>query len=113
MKGYTFPATAYFSVIYLFFYLPIAILIIYSFNQAQYSLVWAGFTWHWYQELFADRDLWLAAGHSIILGVSASTVATFLGTLAAVNLYRYRFPGRRLQHGLIFILILSPDIVMG
>ena len=89
------------------------ILIIYSFNEAQYSLVWAGFTSHWYQELFADRGLWLAAWHSVILGVSASTLATFIGSLAAISIYRYRFLGRRLQHGLIFILILSPDIVMG
>src|SRR5579872_5598821 len=113
MKWYSVPATLSFSAIYFFFYLPIVILIIYSFNQAQYSLVWSGFTWHWYQELFADRDLWVAAWHSVVLGISASSAATFIGTLAAVSLYRYQFLGRRLQHGLIFILILSPDIVMG
>lgn len=113
MRWYALPAGAYFSAIYLFFYLPIVILIVYSFNQAQYSLVWAGFTWRWYQVLFADSNLWVAAWHSVILGVSASTVATIIGTLAAVSLYRYRFLGRRLQYSLIFILILSPDIVMG
>lgn len=113
MRWYTLPAAGYFSAIYLFFYLPIVVLIIYSFNQAQYSLVWAGFTWHWYQELFADRNLWVAAWHSVVLGISASTVATLIGTLAAVSLYRYRFLGRRLQYSMIFILILSPDIVMG
>lgn len=113
MKWSSLPAVAYFSAVYLFFYLPILILIFYSFNEAQYSLIWAGFTWHWYQELFADQDIWLAAWHSLLLGVSASTVATLIGTLAAVSLYRYRFLGRRLQYGMIFILILSPDIVMG
>ncbi len=113
MKWYALPAGAYFSAIYLFFYLPLVILIIYSFNQAQYSLVWAGFTWHWYQELFDDANLWLAAWHSVVLGVSASSIATFIGTLTAVGLYRYQFWGRRLQYSLIFILILSPDIVMG
>lgn len=112
MKWRLFPAASYLSVIYLFFYLPILVLIIYSFNEAQYSLRWAGFTWGWYRELFADRGLWLAAWHSVILGVSASTLATIIGTLAAISLYRYRFPGRKLQQGLIFILTLSPDIVM-
>lgn len=107
------PIVSYLFAIYLFFYLPLAVLIVYSFNQGQYSLLWSGFTWRWYQELFADGGLWVAAGHSMLLGISASTVATFIGTLAAVNLYRYRFWGRRLQYGLIFILILSPDIVMG
>lgn len=107
------PVAGYFSLIYLFFYLPLLVLIAYSFNAAQYSLQWSGFTWHWYEELFADKDLWRAAWHSILLGISASTLATLIGSLTAVNLYRYRFLGRRLQYGLIFILILSPDIVMG
>jgi spermidine/putrescine transport system permease protein len=113
MRWYLLPAGVYFSAIYLFFYLPLFLLIIYSFNQAQYSLLWAGFTWHWYQELFADNGLWAAAWHSVLLGLSAATVATVIGTLAAVSLYRYRFWARQLQYGLIFILILSPDIVMG
>lgn len=113
MKWYSLPALSYFSAIYLFFYVPILILILYSFNEAQYSLVWSGFTWHWYHELFADQDLWTAVWHSLLLGISASTLATFIGSLAAVSLYRYRFSGRRMQYGMIFILILSPDIVMG
>ncbi len=113
MKWRLIPAAGYLSLIYLFFYLPILVLVVYSFNEAQYSLQWAGFTWNWYQELFADRGLWVAAWHSVVLGVSASTLATCLGTLAAVGLYRYRFWGRKLQYGLIFILTLSPDIVMG
>ncbi len=113
MRWSSLPVTGYLSAIYLFFYLPLVVLIVYSFNQGQYSLLWTGFTWHWYQELFADRGLWTAAWHSLILGIAAASVATLIGTLAAVNLYRYRFLGRRLQYSLIFILILSPDIVMG
>lgn len=107
------PAAIYLAAIYSFFYLPLLILITYSFNHAQYSMLWSGFSLHWYQELFADSGLWSAAWHSVVLGISASTVAVFLGTLAAVNFCRYRFYGRGLLHGLIFILILSPDIVMG
>lgn len=108
-----FPARAYVTGIYLFFYIPILVLIIYSFNNAQYSLVWQGFSWRWYQELFADTDLWISVWHSILLGITAATVAMWIGTLAAVSLYRYVFHGRQLLYGLIFVMILSPDIVMG
>ncbi len=107
------PYTSYLTAIYLFFYIPIIVLIVYSFNNAQYSLLWHGFSLRWYHELFADSDLWLAVLHSVILGVTAATVATCVGGLTAISLYRYDFFGRQLLYGSIFILILSPDIVMG
>ncbi len=107
------PVASYLASIYLFFYLPIVVLIIYSFNSAQYSLMWHGFSLRWYHELFADTDLWIAALHSLVLGVIAATIAMCIGSLAAISLYRYQFSGRKLLYGLVFILILSPDIVMG
>lgn len=106
------PTSLYLTGIYLFFYIPIIVLIIYSFNEAQYSLLWHGFSFRWYHELFADSDLWIAVWHSLTLGILAASVATAIGSLAAVSLYRYQFMGHRLLYGLIFILILSPDIVM-
>ena len=103
----------YMGLIYLFFYLPIFVLIIYSFNNSTYSLVWHGFTWQWYKDLFIDNDLWVATWHSLVLGVCTASVATTIGLLAAVSLYRYRFLGRQFLNGLVFILILSPEIVTG
>lgn len=103
----------YLTLIYLFFYIPIIILIVYSFNNTQYSLLWHGFTWRWYNELFSDSDLWISTWHSFFLGITSATIATFVGLLAAVSLYRYRFIGRNFLNGLVFILILSPEIVMG
>lgn len=103
---------AYLAAVYLFFYFPIAVLIVYSFNDASYSLLWHGFTLDWYKELFADTDLQSVAWHSLSIGVLAATFATILGTLAAVSLYRYRFSGKQLLHALLFIMIVSPDIVM-
>lgn len=102
----------YITTVYLFLYLPILVLIIYSFNDAKYSMVWHQFTLSWYKELWQDADLWHAASNSLLIGILAATIATGMGTLAAVNLYRYRFFGRKMLHGLIFILILSPDIVL-
>lgn len=107
------PMVSYLTFIYLFFYIPIIVLIVYSFNDAQYSLVWQGFTLNWYKQLFSDTDLWLSTWHSFILGLSSATFATAIGSLAAISLYRYRFFGRNLLNSLIFILILTPEIVSG
>lgn len=106
-----FWAASYLVLIYLFFYIPIAVLIIYSFNNSQYSLVWHGFSLRWYQALFIDKDLWIAVLHSLVLGTMAATIATFIGSLAATSLYRYQFFGKHFLYALIFILILTPDIV--
>lgn len=106
-------SAAYLSLIYLFFYIPILVLVVYSFNSSQYSLRWHGFSTQWYVELYNDRDLWVATWHSFLLGITSATAATFIGMLAAISLYRYRFFGRQLLNALIFVLILSPEIVMG
>ncbi len=76
-------------------------------------MIWNGFTLQWYQTLFQDGDLWNAALHSLLIASLASTLASFIGLLAASSLYRYRFTGRNFLYGLVFILIIAPDIVMG
>lgn len=113
MKASMLGNRLYMGLIYLFFYTPILVLIVYSFNHSTYSLVWHGFTWKWYGELLGDADLWVSVWHSLVLGISAATIATVIGLLAAVSLYRYRFIGRQFLNGLVFILILSPEIVTG
>ncbi|HEX4044903.1 MAG TPA: spermidine/putrescine ABC transporter permease PotC [Gammaproteobacteria bacterium] len=113
MNSSTLHKKCYLGFIYLFLYLPLVVLIIYSFNQAKYALTWQGFTWEWYQLLFTNSGLWLAAWHSLLLGITSATAATVIGALAAVSLYRYRFAGRHFLNALIFILILSPEIIMG
>lgn len=104
---------AYLAAIYLFLYTPIFVLILFSFNDSSYSLVWKGFTFRWYGQLLENTDLQIVAFHSLLVGVLAATGATSIGTLAAVCLYRYNFFGKKWIHGLIFTLIISPDIVTG
>lgn len=99
--------------IYLFLYIPILVVIVFSLNNTSHSLVWKGFTFHWYYELFHDSNLLIVAWHSIVIGLFAASVATIIGTLTAVSIYRYRFPGRKILHSLIFVLIVLPEIVMG
>lgn len=103
---------SYCVLIYAFFYLPIVVLVVYSFNNAEYSLLWHGFTFEWYERLWQDQNLQMVTLHSLIVGVLAATIATALGTLTAVCLYRYQFFGKKILHSLLFILIVSPDIVM-
>ncbi len=104
---------SYLTAIFLFLYFPIAILIIFSFNQSSFSLVWHGFTLNWYHELFHDTSLLGVSINSLTVGFLAATLATLLGSLTAICLYRYYFFGKKLLHTLILFLVVSPDIVMG
>lgn len=96
----------------LFLYLPLAVLFAYSFNDSKYSMAWKGFTLKWYDALAANPQLVDAALHSLVLAVTAATIATLIGTLGAIALYRYRFRGRATLSGLLYVLLLTPDIVL-
>lgn len=103
----------YLLFIYLFLYIPILVVILFSFNDSQHSLLWHGFTWHWFSVLFQDSDIGVVALHSLCLGLLASTFATVLGLTAAVSLFRYRFLGKNVFQLLIFVMIVLPDLVLG
>lgn len=104
---------SYLSLIYLFLYIPILMLIVFSFNDAQFSMIWRGFTTSWYHQILEDTNVWLAAWHSIYLALAATLTSLLIGTLAAVSLSRYEFFGKPMLQGLLFILIISPDLVLG
>jgi spermidine/putrescine transport system permease protein len=99
--------------VYLFLYLPIIVLVIFSFNDSKYSTAWKGFTWKWYVKLMGNDQLLDAALNSLTIAVLAATLATCLGTLLAVALYRYRFHGKNILKAGVFVIMMSPDIVMG
>lgn len=101
------------SLIYYALYFPILVLVIYSVNEAKYSLQWHGFSLRWYRELFHDNSLWTAFFHSITLGLTAALVATVLGLLTCVHLFLFRSKHRRIISGLILLLIIIPDLVLG
>lgn len=103
----------YLGLIYGFLYLPLLVLIIYSFNNSKYSLAWEGFTMLWYQHLFDRPDLLQVTFNSLFIATLSATLATFIGTLAAVALYRYSFFGKKFLYTLIYIVMMSPEIVMG
>lgn len=102
----------YLICIYILLYIPIAMIVAFSFNNASHSLIWHGFTVRWYAELFHDANLGIITLHSLLLSLAAATVATTLGMVAAVGLYRYRFFGKQIMQLSIFILIIIPDLVL-
>jgi spermidine/putrescine transport system permease protein len=104
--------SAYLMVIFGFLYLPMAVLALYSFNPSKYGIRWEGFTLDWYRNLAADASLVEAAFNSLLVASLAASLASAVGTLGAVGLYRYRFTGRKALQGLLFVTLMSPDMVM-
>jgi spermidine/putrescine transport system permease protein len=103
----------YMLMVYLFLYIPVAILIINSFNSSKYQTGWKSFTFAWYEKLASNTMLIDAAMNSFTVAFLSASAATIIGTLTAVTLYRYRFYGKKLLYALVYIVIMSPDIVMG
>ena len=99
-------------VVYAYLYIPIVILVVNSFNADRYGLTWKGFSWNWYERLANNDTLIQAALHSIVIAFFAATLATIIGGLTAIALYRYKFRGKQMVGGLLFIVMMSPDIVM-
>jgi spermidine/putrescine transport system permease protein len=95
---------------YAFLYVPLAIVVLYSFNDSRLNAEWVGFTLGWYDKLFHNDDMLAAAGNSLVIALVASLVSTLLGTMAGVAMYRYKLK-------LLPILVLSPiaipEILMG
>jgi len=97
-----------------FLYLPIVLLVVFSFNASKLVTVWGGFSTKWYVSLFHNKGLMDAAWVTIRVGLMSATVATVLGTLGALALTRYtRFKGRMLFSGMIFAPLVMPDIITG
>src|ERR1700694_3109466 len=97
-----------------FLYLPISILVIYSFNASRLVTVWGGWSTRWYAELLHDEAMLDAAWTTLRLGFVSSTAATVLGTLAAVALVRVgRFRGRTLFSAMVYAPLVMPEVITG
>jgi spermidine/putrescine transport system permease protein len=92
--------------------MPIIVLIVNSFNANKFGIRWDGFTMKWYEALVNNNSLMQAAGHSLNIAILSATAATLIGSLTAVALFRYQFKGKNLINGMLFVVMMSPDIVM-
>jgi putrescine transport system permease protein len=97
-----------------FLYIPILLLVIYSFNESRLVTVWGGWSTKWYASLLTNEDLLDAAWVTVRVAFISATAATILGTLAAIVLVRMnRFPGRTLFSGMIFAPLVMPEVITG
>ncbi|MDJ1159946.1 ABC transporter permease [Chelatococcus sp. SYSU_G07232] len=97
-----------------FLYLPIVILIVYSFNASRLVTVWGGFSLEWYRSIWSNEQLLGALRTSLGVALVSAAIATVLGTLAALALVRYgRFVGRTLFTGMVYAPLVMPEVITG
>jgi spermidine/putrescine transport system permease protein len=99
-------------LVFAFLYLPILVLIAYSFNDNRRVGIWTEFSFRWYGEMFSNARVMDALWTSILVAVVSTVVATVLGTAAALSMERYRYRGQRAYDGLLYLPVIIPDITM-
>ena len=113
MKPSRFDSTVL-TLCFAFLYIPIIILIVYSFNASKLVTVWGGFSLEWYRVMWSNQGLMDAAWVTARVGMLSATLGTILGTLAALTLVRFpRFPGRIPFTGMIYAPLVMPEVITG
>jgi spermidine/putrescine transport system permease protein len=97
-------------LVYAFLYLPLVVVIAFSFNDSRLNAEWSGFTWHWYRVLLHDTDMLAAAGNSLLIALLSSLIATLLGTMAGIAIHRYDF---KLLGYLALTPVAMPEVLLG
>ena len=112
-KKMSFGAKFYMVLVYAFLYLPILVLIVYSFNESKSRAVFSGFTFDWYAKLFHNEAIMSALLNSLVVAVIASVAATAIGTLAAVGINAMGRKMRSLVMNFTYLPVINPEIVIG
>lgn len=99
-------------LVYSFFYAPILLLIVFSFNDNQNVGIWTEPSLRWYGEMFQNDDVMRAIRNSLTVALISTVVSTILGTATALALERFRFRGQRVYDGLVYLPIIIPDVTM-
>ena len=102
-------------VVYLFLFLPIFVVVANSFNATTSKpyLSWKGFTFDWYVKIWSNSSLLESFANTMIIALASTILATVIGTLGAVGIYRYKFKGKGMINGLLYIPVVIPEIVIG
>lgn len=101
------------AAIMVFLYLPIAILVAFSFNTSKLNILWQGFTLDWYRAVWSDTVLVRALQNSLYVACITTVLSVLFGTAGAWLMHRYRFPGARLWQTLVYVPMLVPEVIMG
>ena len=100
-------------LVLIFFYLPILVLVVNSFNASRFGGTWEGFSFKWYVRLFHQKDIWYALRNTLLVAVGATVLSAILGTTAAFALHRFNSRIQRAHYTLIYTPLVVPEILMG
>ena len=100
-------------LVFTFLFLPIIVLIVYSFNSSSMNIIFEDFTFSWYHRLFQNSDLMESFLNTLIVAGVSTFISTIIGTISAYGLYKYNFKGKNIINGLIYVPIVIPEIVLG
>lgn len=112
MKG-KFLKNSFITLVFLFLYLPIIILVVYSFNSSKMNIIFEHFTFYWYKNLFNNKELIEAFINTMIIAFTSTIISTVVGVIGAIGIKRYAFPFKNFINGLLYIPIVIPEIVLG
>ena len=106
---------AFCTLVYLFLFLPISVIVVNSFNATttQPYMSWKGFTFDWYVKLWSNSSLIEAFGNTMIIAIVSTILATIIGSLGAIGMYKYKFKGKSIIDGLLYVPVVIPEIVLG
>lgn len=107
------PMRLWLAGVFFFLYAPLLALIAFSFNDSKRNIVWQGFTFKYYEKLFQNDELLLAFANSITIALITTVISIILGALAAIMLWRFRFPFKAAIEGTLTMPIVVPEICMG
>ncbi len=105
--------TLFAIAVFAFLYVPIIVLIVFSFNSARSGATWQGFTLNWYERMFGNARIIEAAGVSLLLALISTLGAVIIGTVTALAMERYQFKAKTFWDGLLYMPVIIPEIVAG
>lgn len=105
-------SNVYSFIIYTILYIPVIVMMIFSFNNQRYNYYWVGFTTKWYVKLLSDHALIGALGYSVVIAVLSTVISVLIGTIGALGLKRYEFKMKKMVNNMLYIPIIVPEIVL-
>ncbi len=111
-KAFAVLGNVYAIIIYAILYIPVAVMMLFSFNDQRYNYYWNGFTTKWYGKLFENSALIGSLWYSLIIAVLATLISVLIGTIGALGLKRFEFRGRKFINNMLYIPIIVPEIVL-
>jgi spermidine/putrescine transport system permease protein len=105
-----FIGTAYSIAIYAILYIPVLVMMMFSFNNQRYNYYWNGFTTQWYTKLFSNSALIESLWYSVVIAVLATIISVTIGTIGALGLKKYEFRGKKFINEMLYIPIIVPIV---